>query len=168
MTDDRFVHMIKDAQRVIETEVEIGQVAVVLRCIGQVFHVTNDVVPGITDRAADEGGQSVEMRDAVMKVLSKRIERVIGLRPREPNHRPFRSLPPDHARAAKRRIGISGQEAVSPHLFSADHALEKAGGTAIIQSTKRRHRSQCVAEQTPIDRYKIVLDGKAVEFAGGG
>ena len=111
--------MIKDAQGVEKGEIKIGQAAVVPRGVGKVFDVTDDVIAGVTDGAADERGQSLHGGDAVIKVRSERIEGLAdSLRRVDPSANSVISI--CCRVAAKRRTGEAARKLYRP-TFSPDH-----------------------------------------------
>ncbi len=156
---DRLADVIEDAQRVIKGKIEVGQLAIVRRSIGQMFGVADDVVARVSDRSTDEGWQRVDRSNGGAQVLAQSDQRILD----RLRHR--RAVFVDHRQGVADSVDpldrVGGQKAVPAHFFAADHAFEQAGRAALIQQRKGGHRGQRVAEQAAEDRDEVVLGGQA-------
>ena len=77
---NRFGNVIEDNHRVVKAELDIGQIAIVVRRVGQFLHIPNRVIAYVTDRAADKRWQFLVGSDRHrVQLLSQYVQWVIGL-----------------------------------------------------------------------------------------
>jgi hypothetical protein len=76
----RFLHVVKNDHMIVESERQIGQVAIVVGRIRQIFNVADCVVAGIADGASHERWQLGQLGDAHgPHAVAEQLERIIGI-----------------------------------------------------------------------------------------
>jgi len=161
--DDRLGHVIEDDHLIVEGEPQVGDLAVVVRGVGEVLEVADHVVAGVAHCAAAKRGQLGECDGAhSLHPPPQLLERVGALElPADEDRRAGGRNP---GRGADRHPllvgfdleeGVRGEEAVAAHLLAADHALEQTCAAAGIELVEGGHRGERVAHQAAVDGHQV-------------
>ena len=148
--------MIENTERVVKRKVQIRKIAIIFRWIGKVFHIANDVVTSVTNGTPDKRWKSIEFCDFEMEMRPESVQRIFCRGLGACTCRQFRdfnliSLGGESA------YWVCSQKTVAAYFFTSDHTFEKAGGTAIIKQLECSHRSERVAQESPVDWYEVVF-----------
>ena len=168
---DRLGDVVEDNCLVVKGESQIRQVPVVHRRVGQMFAVTDNIIPGITDHSGHKRRQPRQTGFAAgLDPASDFAHRIFRIELARFENRRARSGDPGRrvdrdpiAISFDLKIWIGRDKAVPADLFATDHTFEKAGTTALVDFVECRDRRQRVAYQSAIDGDQFGIFGRRAE-----